>query len=136
MRLGNAIAAESETARPESRRSRANYPARHTVRRLEPRTFLTALNSQERTPHGEGTAAAHWGSRRHHFTQLVQTFSAQAEVSTCARPFLGDIASLWKQSPRPIRRRLASVRRAPNDAIRSLDRTSCPERCSSRSKAR
>src|SRR5262249_48959580 len=25
---------------------------RHTVRRLEPRTFLTALNSQKRTPHG------------------------------------------------------------------------------------
>ena len=56
---------------------------------------------------------------------------------THLRPvFLGDITSLWKQPPRPIRRRLASIRMARNDAIWSLDRTSCPGRCPGRSKAR
>src|SRR5262249_34421287 len=96
MRLGNAIAAESEIAQPELRRSRANYPARHTVRRLEPRTFLTALNSQERTPHGRvprrrigvqgGIISRNWCKPFQHKRRYPP-----------APVFLGDIA---KQPPR------------------------------------
>jgi len=69
---GNAIAAENETARPESRKYRASCRARRTVRRLEPRKNSNALDAQELTPRvriPRRRTGVQGGVR---FTQLVQ----------------------------------------------------------------
>jgi hypothetical protein len=73
---GNAIAAENETARPESRKYRASCRARHTVRRLEPRKNSTALDAQELTPRVRiprrrtgvqgGVVSRNWRNNFHH----------------------------------------------------------------------
>src|SRR4029078_1638725 len=49
-RSGNAIAAENETARLESRKYRASCRAQHIVRRLEPRKNSNAFGAQEIDP--------------------------------------------------------------------------------------
>src|SRR6185295_3150050 len=73
MRPGNAIAAESGRARPESRRSRASYRARHTVRRLEPRTLLCSLNPQEQTPRARVPRRRTNVQGGYRFTHFVQS---------------------------------------------------------------
>ena len=89
---GNAIAAENETARPESRKYRASCRARHTVRRLEPRKNSTALDAQELTPRVRiprrrtgvqgGVVSRNWRNNFHHKRRYGP---AQAVLGTAVR---------------------------------------------------
>lgn len=89
---GNAIAAENETARPESRKYRASCRARHTVRRLEPRKNSTALDAQELTPRVRiprrrtgvqgGVVSRNWCNNFHHKRRYGP---AQAVLGTAVR---------------------------------------------------